>query len=73
MAYYLETEHSKSCLNIPKQLYTNTVDINKQISNYKQYREELYNLHDINIIVKFKEFKEKEIKLYKKQIASLQF
>ena len=66
MIYCLETEHSESCLNISKQFYSNTADINKQINNYKQFREELYNYLDINPIVKYQEFKEKAIKLYKK-------
>jgi len=59
--YYLETKHSENCLNIAKQLYTNTPDINEQINNCIYFREELINYLDINIIVQCQEFKEKTI------------
>ena len=46
--YYLETEHSNFCENRNKQNYQNLEDINKEVKNYKHFREELINYLDCN-------------------------
>ena len=64
--YYLETEHSEYCNNKVKEKYTNDVDLNAAINNYKNFKEELIKFLNLNPIIKYTDFKEKATKLYYK-------
>lgn len=64
--YYLETDHSDYCQMKSNKSYTNLADINSEINNYKNFKDELINYLNINPVIKYGDFKEKAINLYYK-------
>ena len=64
--YYLETENSEYCNNKVNEKYTNDLDLNAAINNYKNFKDELIKFLNLNPIIKYTDFKEKATKLYYK-------
>ena len=71
--YYLETEHSEYCNNKVKEKYSNDVDLNAVINNYKNFKDELIKFLNLNQKIKYIDFKEKASELYYKIIANSKF
>ena len=69
----METDHSKFCENRKKQNYQNLADINKEVSNYQQFRFELIKYLDYNPVIKYTNFKLKANKLYYKNNCNFEF
>ena len=64
--YYFANDHSDKCKNIKKQSYENIQNINTEISNYNNFREELIKFLNLNPVISFHDFAKEGQNLYDK-------
>ena len=64
--YFFANDHSDKCKNIKKIEYENIQSINKEISNYKNFREELINYLNLNPVISFHDFAKEGQSIYDK-------
>ena len=64
--YLFLQDHSKECDNLVKEIPTNFLEINKEISNYQEFRKNLKEYLGKNPNTNFNDFKKEADKLYAK-------
>ena len=64
--YYMDWEHSEYCQKLNFQLLENYSDINKEVKNYKSFRNYLKEFLNANPLFNYKTFKEKANIVYNK-------